>query len=326
MSDLIEALNRILNWLQQNHPSDVELLEPGLSKAEMEEIIEDLPLQLPQDIQELYQWKNGSKIIGEYENFCCAFESWSFYSLEIVINAFFHNREFMPILERDNYSRLNIFFSPELTDTGYATVDETKQQTSPIIFMHCKAGANTPIIKYASLTKMMQTVAECYEQAYYVNVDGYLIADEVKRLEFWRKHNSEYIAKAALEKLNGELSLERLFDVEADLIQAEHPMAVEPLLKILEQPVAENNLSVHSVHILAIKVLGILADDRATNPLIQFLNNKNFLIRTAAVRALGEIKAVRALQPLRQLIQYEDEDDYVKEVAFIVMEKIEQSR
>jgi HEAT repeats/SMI1 / KNR4 family (SUKH-1) len=358
MSDLTDALNKILYWLQQNRPSDVELLETGLSEAEIEEIIEDLPLQLPQDILELYKWKNGSTIIGEYENFCWAFEWWSFYSLEIVINGYRHrlkssrNHYWAPEFPYKTHNSLGIFFSPELTDTGYAVIDETKHQVSPIIFLHSKAGADTPIIKYASLTTMMQTVAECYEQAYYMGADGYLVPDEVKKLEIWRKYNSEYIAEAALAKLNGELSLELLLDVETDLIQAQHPMAVEPLLQVLQIPIFQDDDL--AIQLLAINVLGELGDTRAICPLINCLQNKNitirhyaitslgklknhqatipliellqdsdYFIRRIAARALGEIKDTRALQSLRQLTH--DEDSSVRQTATIALKKLAQS-
>ena len=48
MSDLTEALDRIFNWLQQNHWSqfpgienEPSLLQPGLTHAEIEEIVKD---------------------------------------------------------------------------------------------------------------------------------------------------------------------------------------------------------------------------------------------------------------------------------------------
>ncbi|BAZ09394.1 PBS lyase HEAT domain-containing protein repeat-containing protein [Calothrix sp. NIES-4071] len=99
-------------------------------------------------------------------------------------------------------------------------------------------------------------------------------------------------------------------------------MTVEPLLQILQKPVVKDNLG---VQVLAIKVLGLFADKRVINLLIQFLQNSHFLIRTAAIRALGELNDVRALQPLRQLTQDEAEDDYVKKIAVMALQKIEQS-
>ncbi|OKH43013.1 hypothetical protein NIES2101_31670 [Calothrix sp. HK-06] len=111
MSDLTNALDKILSWLQKNYPSHVALLQPGLTEAEINELIEDLPLQLPQDIRELYQWKNGSIIIGDYEDFCWAFECWSFYPLELIIDGYCHNLDLVPVFENEIHNRLNIFGS-----------------------------------------------------------------------------------------------------------------------------------------------------------------------------------------------------------------------
>ncbi|MBW4598767.1 MAG: hypothetical protein KME29_03915 [Calothrix sp. FI2-JRJ7] len=68
MSDLTNALDKILSWLQKNYPSHVALLQPGLTEAEINELLEDLPLQLPQDIRELYQWKNGRMLVRDATN------------------------------------------------------------------------------------------------------------------------------------------------------------------------------------------------------------------------------------------------------------------
>lgn len=351
MSDLTNALNKILSWLQKNYPSHVALLQPGLTEAEINELLEDLPLQLPQDIRELYQWKNGSRIIGEYEDFCWAFDSWSFYPLELVIDAYCHNLDWAPLFDNKSYTSLNMFFSsPDRSENGYAVIDNSRE-TSPIIFQYCKAGACEQIIKYASLTTMMQTVAECYEQAYYKDADGYLVPDNMKKLEIWRKYNSERIAEAALAKVNSTMSLELLLEIETDLIEAQHPMAVEPLLQTLQKSVVKDDD--RGIQLLAIKVLGELGDSKAINPLINCLQNNDFtmryyaatslgklknqqattfliellqdsdyLIRKVAAWALGEIKDVKALQFLRKLTQ--DEDSYVRKTAIMALKKIEQ--
>jgi hypothetical protein len=201
MSDLTDALGRILNWLEQHRLSDISFLQPGLSNAEIDELVVDLPLRLPKDIWELYQWKNGTRIIGDYWEFSCIFENWSFYPLQFVIDGFRDKIERYkkivpePIFEYERLNALNIFFCSELTDTGYVLINEKTQETSPVIFHSCKGGDCSPIIKYPSLTSMMLSIAECCENAYGVNTNGDLILDCERALQIWHKYNSYRITE-----------------------------------------------------------------------------------------------------------------------------------
>lgn len=172
MLALANALDRILNWLEQHRPSDVSLLQPGLSDEEIDELITDLPLKLPNDIRELYKWRNGTIIVGNYEEFAWTFEFWAFYPLQIVIDGYRQKIELnkkqyrQPTWEFQGLNTLNIFFSPELVDIGYVLIDDKNQEASPVIFEYCKGGACSPIIKYASLTNMLLTIAEIYEKGF----------------------------------------------------------------------------------------------------------------------------------------------------------------
>jgi SMI1 / KNR4 family (SUKH-1) len=195
MSDLTNALDRMLNWLRQYKLSDISLLQPGLSNVEIDKLIENVPLQLPQDIRELYQWKNGTKIVGDHANFSCIFETWAFYPLDIVIDAYKHTLKlyentYTPMFGFDSVDALNIFFSVEPTNMGYIIFNDKVPEASVIIFQYCTGGDCYPIIKYASLTDMMLTIAEYYENAYYISNNGALTLDDKQALGIWRKYNS----------------------------------------------------------------------------------------------------------------------------------------
>ena len=60
MSALTDALNRIIAWLQQHSPNCVSGFVPGLSVEEIEEKLGELPFRVPQEVYELYQWRNGT--------------------------------------------------------------------------------------------------------------------------------------------------------------------------------------------------------------------------------------------------------------------------
>ena len=48
MSELTNALDRILNWFQNNKPSTIDYLQPGLTVEEIEEKVKYLPFRLTQ--------------------------------------------------------------------------------------------------------------------------------------------------------------------------------------------------------------------------------------------------------------------------------------
>ena len=57
MSELIDALDRIVNWLEK-HPcekySSVDVLQPGLSYEEIKRRVADLPVMISEEVYELY--------------------------------------------------------------------------------------------------------------------------------------------------------------------------------------------------------------------------------------------------------------------------------
>jgi|GEM_PF-3763658 len=59
MSTLSSALDRIARWFQENDPDRFWGLEPGLSRDEIDAIAKDLPFPLPEEVYQLYQWRNG---------------------------------------------------------------------------------------------------------------------------------------------------------------------------------------------------------------------------------------------------------------------------
>ncbi|MBD2195207.1 MULTISPECIES: SMI1/KNR4 family protein [Calothrix] len=282
MSLLTEALNRICNWLEKNRSHEISFLQLGLSEIEIEKYLADFPFKLSTEVRELYEWKNGTIIGDDLWEFCWAFESWGFYPLEVVISRYRERiksyQAGMSILS-SYLNKLDIFFTVEPEDRGYVLIDDKTQNTSLVVFESCKAGTCSPIIKYASLTNMMLTISDCYENAYYRNSDGYLVPDNEIAYQIWRKYNSYRITEVAVEKLKGELSIDLLIEVEADLIKAKHSVAVEPLIKILKKPFFSYEELI--LKDLAIKVLGEIGDIRAIEPISKIKDTE--LLKTVTI-------------------------------------------
>lgn len=85
MSAIRAALERILECLQLQAPQMVQSLQPGLTSTEIAAKVADLPFQLPTQVVELYQWRNGSS----YEPRCCELlPSYCFLSLDEAIKNY----------------------------------------------------------------------------------------------------------------------------------------------------------------------------------------------------------------------------------------------
>jgi len=91
VSVLTEALNKILSWLEEHDDLDfarLESLQPGLSFNEIEEKTSNLlPLCLPKEVYELYQWGNGAWY--DEEDWARFFQNRTFLSLEPALDMYF---------------------------------------------------------------------------------------------------------------------------------------------------------------------------------------------------------------------------------------------
>lgn len=194
MSDLTDALGRILNWLEQHRLSDISFLQPGLSNAEIEEKVKDLPLQLPQEVWEIYQTIRGFNRERLYNNLSrqnepnmFIFDGYALLSLEeameIYREKFFKTEYYYECnIERYNPNWFQIFVCYMSELEGYLVIDDNSESCG-VIFTYNKDNERTK--QYISLNSMMQTLAENYEQGYCNSV-----ADPKTFDKIWRKYNS----------------------------------------------------------------------------------------------------------------------------------------
>jgi hypothetical protein len=59
MQSLTDKLNILIDSLRSKGITKVDNLSPGLTRSEIEDKTVHLPFQLPEEIYELYQWRNG---------------------------------------------------------------------------------------------------------------------------------------------------------------------------------------------------------------------------------------------------------------------------
>ncbi|MDZ8053063.1 MAG: SMI1/KNR4 family protein [Aulosira sp. ZfuVER01] len=180
MSKLTETLDKILNWLEEHEDLDFarfESLQPGLTYKEIEQKLTDLlPLRLPKEVYELYQWGNGAWY--DEEDWARFFDNRTFLSLESALDMYFgltkldkeaDKLEF-PSMWSDTWNTRWFPIFQEQYNTGFYAVvlDEAQKETTPVLDIFLEDCDDEPFIIYPSITKMILAEAELYESGYYL--------------------------------------------------------------------------------------------------------------------------------------------------------------
>ncbi|NER35200.1 MAG: HEAT repeat domain-containing protein [Oscillatoria sp. SIO1A7] len=290
MSLLTDTLNRLLEIRQRSDPSAALSLEPGLSLREIREMVKDLPIRLPAEVYELYQWRNGSPT------------GW-YLSLQDAIAAYLHDLEhydssWMP----DEFGPywFQIFDYTEAEEAGYIVACED-QNRYPVVFRSTK-DIDYTTRRYASLTAMMLTIAECNETgAYKADERGYLVHGYEKINAIWRKHNYELIEELLSKLKTRDFSSNYFLDISIDLSKFKHPAIIKELIEILEEKALTNEeLDFQG---MAARFLGEIGDSRAVVSLINALQCEDWLTRHWATISLGKLRDERAVEPLIRGLQ-----------------------
>ena len=152
MSGLTEALEFIFNWMMQNMPNHPALMRKGLSRDVIEAKIQELPFYLPEEIYELYEWRNGG--VNPFLPHPDAWDLATFFSLEEAIS-----------ISKEWKGDFHLFPIFRVEDSGYFIVGKKyKSETAAIYFNDVPEDVvklKKPI--YPSLTAMMQDLAEKLE-------------------------------------------------------------------------------------------------------------------------------------------------------------------
>ncbi|MBD2450776.1 SMI1/KNR4 family protein [Nostoc sp. FACHB-152] len=189
MTGLTAAIERIMNWLQQYQPEFAASFLPGLTREQIQEQTKDLPGLIPEEIYELYQYRNGT--LEEMKS--TVYPVFHFLPLDEAVQIFpaffdphetdysylYENKCLFPFL-RDNCSHCAVL------------LDEHKQLSSPVVDI---ADDGDISLMYQSLTSMMLTIADYLETGVcYLDDEGFLVTDEKdkqdeKMIEIFLKYN-----------------------------------------------------------------------------------------------------------------------------------------
>ncbi len=191
MSELTQALNRIMAWLSANQALFANSFLPGLTNEQIYAAVKHLPFELPEEIYELYRWRNGT----EAEHDCVIYPAIDFLILEEAIK-FQENIATLDNTEIEiRFEGYKLFpFIANDAEISNVLVKDKQEKSSPVLyFAHedCE-----PKIAYSSLTNMMLTIAECYETgAYYLSEDGFVEENKAKVAQILCKYNSEILER-----------------------------------------------------------------------------------------------------------------------------------
>ncbi len=200
MSVLTDSLNQIMQWLEKNRPDYAASFLPGLSDAEIREKLVNVELELPEEIYELYRWRNGVEDGEDLKS--VVYPSMVYmpldeaieYHLGIVEIDILEHEDLPSIFELldanqvDIYSDTHLFpFLRSNCDFCAVLLSGEQQRHSPIIDI---SGELDLKMIFRSLTTMMQTLAEYLETgAHYLGEEDYLNGDEEKMLPIFQKYN-----------------------------------------------------------------------------------------------------------------------------------------
>lgn len=194
MSNLIQALNRSMQWIEGHLPEYAASFLPGLSFDEILDEVETLGFPLSDELYELYQWRNGT----DSEAPSMVFPIFEFLPLEKVV-------EFIQQAEDDAMIRSLLSFNgqplfPFMANDGRycaSIVSRRSTMTNPVIYIG-KQGSSE-YVAFSSITSMMFSLTECFETgAYYLDEDDYIDADANKLAGVLRRRNPQLVEEALL--------------------------------------------------------------------------------------------------------------------------------
>jgi hypothetical protein len=289
MTDLTLTLERILVWLQNNNLDYASSLQDGLTRLEIDIKSQELPFRLPEEIYELFQWRNGS----QEELYAPFSPTLSFLSLENAVEiADWYSDE--PDLGGKRYKGKMLFPFTGAQKTFYAVVINSETEDAQVALTDTEDD-RTQLVSL-SVNRFLITALECLETLPFdlCNSDeNYKIVAEIAR-----KHNPEIVDEALRIVVEVEpqhlgnkcfdeyhLFYCRFTEACETSIYFEDRRVLEPLIRLLYTGELHSNVSA-----LIISVVGRIGDSREIETVQSFINHNDGFIRGAAIHTLRNLR------------------------------------
>jgi hypothetical protein len=184
MSELTDKLDFIMLWLDSINPDpnlhNFNCYKKGLEQTEIDDLSEELPFKLPEEIYQLYQWRNGVDfncrnfqessifLFPEYQQYNVPLE---FISLQVSIQRYKQLRE-ISLSMRQSFIEQNIDTDFEYWNINWLPIGAF--QGDSFLYADCSTeiakisqfeaeNIQRPLRTYKSLTAYFSTLAECCE-------------------------------------------------------------------------------------------------------------------------------------------------------------------
>ena len=181
--DIDEALDKLLIQLTRLDLPVAHQLQSGLSHEEIGVLTSNLPFKLPEELYQLYRWRNGAVPNVEanvgglllsdcghllpyslypFSSLAQALEDSSLFNEDGYLNGFwdYYEEEEVNFERSQNYFYFSLFSDPG--DSDYIVLCSTEDQSkAAIVYWSPEEGA--PILIHRSLSDMIVTMTACYE-------------------------------------------------------------------------------------------------------------------------------------------------------------------
>lgn len=284
---LDDSLNRITQWMKKFQPRHMESFIPGLSRQEIYNQLKTLNVSIPEEIYELYQWRNGREKLP-FVN--CAFSPsfYDFLSIDEIVNEYdlLNNPDCLSARENKGHRFIPLFGGSTHEVYGQ-TIDIYDGKTTFFSMLFEEDGSLEFYCN--SIRSMLCTWADACETGAYrivdeVEVEGHmvpLIEEDSDLVAPLLRKNNPGVAERAVEDITLLGSLSEAVDenVSTRIINAlrllqryKHPSASNIISESIERN--RNLFSYKNQNILCFvsATLGDLSDKRAIKALTTILS------------------------------------------------------
>jgi cell wall assembly regulator SMI1 len=308
VENLIEALERIMNWLRKHQPEYADSFLPGLTSAEIQAVEAEFGYKLPEEIYTLYQWRNGTEEAAKAVCFPPALE---ILPLSTAIEYSQEWNEFVLkefAMEENKWYETSPLFKFLQSNCDFCAIPliDFHRGKLPVVVL---GEGELPSILYTNLTDMMLTLAECYEtNAYYLGKDGYIYEDQCQTAVALRKYNNELNEKALSDfkatilqpvdfsnqdVLARSNFLSRVGEITGEISRFKDPEGVELLLQGLENWSKSKGLIRDQVYSTMIAALSLMCDKRVLQHITNYLEDDSPSVRKEAEASLLRFRKMR---------------------------------
>ncbi|MCP4148793.1 MAG: hypothetical protein GY757_13685, partial [bacterium] len=172
--DLALSLKSLQAWHEDNFQPVARTLNPGLTRKQIDEIMQGLPVKPFEEMYTLYTWRNGQP--GSTD--ILLIPGFRFLPLEVAVNAY---KNMQKIARDSNLENWKPLYFPIFKFYNRCIVVACAGVRRGTLLKR-SIETDRDYIAYPSIAGMMQEITEYYETgAFYITDEGYVGTDEEKK-------------------------------------------------------------------------------------------------------------------------------------------------